>query len=258
MKNGVIKIQRQFKESKILFQSDNAKAIANAIEAVKFHREKLEKYILLHPIFLHTLKPIPIDENAPRIVKIMAEAGELVNVGPMAAVAGALADLATETMLNSGAAIAIVEDGGEVSASSKEAFIVGLYAGKELFSRSLGFQISPSECPIGIATSSATISHAFSFGEADAATIFSETSAIADATATMVCNTVKGKDIETSIQLGLEAVEKLRDLVRGALIIREKHVGIVGRIPQMVKISKGLDVRQISIAEAISSDTILL
>ena len=238
MSSTIIKIRRQFKESDILFQSDNLKAISKAIEVVKFHREELEKYIILNPKFLHTLKPISVEKTAPRIVKIMAEAGRLTNVGPMAAVAGALADLAVEIMVSSGATTAIVENGGEVSASTKEAFIVGLYAGKNIFSRSINFQINPSECPIGIATSSATISHAFSFGEADAATIFSETSAIADAAATAVCNAVQGKDIEASIQLGLEAVQKLGNLVRGALIIREKHVGITGNIPQLVKKNK--------------------
>lgn len=258
MKSTIIKIRRQFKESNILFQGDNSESIAKAIEAIKFHREKLEKYIILHPSFLYTLKPISVEENAPRIVKIMAEAGKLVNVGPMAAVAGALADLAVEVMLNSGAATAIVEDGGEVSASSKEEFVVGLYAGRNVFSSSLGFKVRPSECPIGIATSSATVSHAFSFGEADAATVFSETSTIADATATAICNAVQGKNIEDSIQLGLETAEKLDDLVRGTLIIREKYVGMTGKIPQLVSITKGFDIRKISMSEAASSDISLI
>ena len=258
MKSKIIKVRKRFKESNILFQSENSNAISAAVEVVKLHRENLERYILVHPKFLHTLKPIKVEENAPRIVKMMAEAGGLVDVGPMAAVAGALADLAVEAMLTSGATIAIVENGGEISASSKESFIVGLYAGRNVLSGSVGFQINPSECPIGIATSSATVSHAFSFGEADAATIFADTSTIADAFATAVCNAVQGKDIEESIQLGLEAAEKKRDLIRGTLIIREKHVGSVGKIPQLVKIGRGLEVKKISILDATQSDMIFL
>ena len=257
MNRSVIKIRRRFKESNIFFQSESSRAITAGIDAVKLHREKLEKYILLHPKFLYTLKPISVEENDPHIVKIMAKAGKLVDVGPMAAVAGAIADLAVESMLYSEATIAIVENGGEVSASSKEKFVVGLYAGKNAFSRSHGFQIDPSECPIGIATSSATISHAFSFGEADAATIFADTSALADAAATAVCNAVQGKDIETSIQLGLEAAEKLGNLIRGVLIIRGKHVGIVGKLPLLMRISKGFEFKRASISEAIISDKII-
>lgn len=135
---------------------------------------------------------------------------------------------------------------------------MGLYAGRNVLSGSIGFRISPSECPIGIATSSATVSHAFSFGEAEAATIFAETSTLADAFATAVCNAVQGKDIEESIQLGLEAAEKKRDLIRGALIIREKHVGSVGKIPQLVKIGRGFDVKRISLLDIAPSDMIFL
>lgn len=256
MKNTLVRLRRQFNESNILFQCDNAESIAKAVEAVEFHREKLEKYIILHPNFLHTLKPIAVEETAPRIVKLMAEAGKLVNVGPMAAVAGALADLSVEAMLNSGAKTAIVEDGGEVSASSKQEFFVGLYAGRNVFSSTLGFQVAPSDCPIGIATSSATVSHAFSFGEADAATVFSDTATLADSAATAVCNAVKGKDIEESIQLGLDAAEELKDLVRGAVIIRKNRVGMTGKIPQLVRV-KGMNTKKISIYEAVSSSIIL-
>ena len=109
-----------------------------------------------------------------------------------------------------------------------------------------------------MATSSATVSHAFSFGEADAATIFAEKASIADAAATAVCNAVKGENIESSVQSGLDAADKIRNLIRGALIIRGKYVGTIGTIPQLVKISQGINVRQISLSDAISQDAVFL
>ena len=214
---------------------------------------------MLHDEFLYSLKPVAVEENAPRIVKMMAEAGSLVNVGPMAAVAGSLADLAVEAMLSSEAEVAIVEDGGEVSASSKEAFIIGLYAGKNILSGSIGFKIQPSECPIGVATSSATVSHvmSFSFGEADAATVITDKASLADASGVAICNAVRGEDEESSVQSGLDAAERIRDLIRGALIIRGKYAGTIGKIPQLVKISQGIDIRQVTLLD-ISPDMILL
>lgn len=253
-----VKVRKRFTESNVLFLSENSNAIKAAIQAVIHHREDLKKYILINPKFLYTLKSVSVEEKAPRIVKIMAESSILANVGPMAAVAGALADLAVEAMAGLNASIAIVENGGEVSASSKEPFTVGLYAGKNVFSGSMGFRIHPCDSPIGIATSSATISHALSFGEADTVTIFAETSALADAVATNICNVVRGKNIEQSIQLGLKAAKRLKNVIRGALIIRGNYIGIIGRLPNVVRINQGTEPVERSVSEALSSKNILV
>ena len=71
-----------------------------------------------NPKFLHTLTPIPAPEK-PLVAKLMALAAEKADVGPMAAVAGAIADLAVEDMKRVGCEVAVVEDGGEISAVIK-------------------------------------------------------------------------------------------------------------------------------------------
>jgi len=231
----LIKVRRRFKESNILFQSDRADAIDAAIDAVRHHRLELETYIRLRPEFVKVLQPIPVNPAMPLIARRMVEATARADVGPMATVAGALADLAVEAMVQAGSRVSIVENGGEVSAISQEPFTVGLYAGQNTLGRALGFRINPLDCPIGIATSSATVSHALSFGEADATTVFAENAVLADAAATAVCNAVVGKDIAASIELGLEAVRKL-SFLRGALIVRGEYVGSVGWIPSLVHV----------------------
>jgi ApbE superfamily uncharacterized protein (UPF0280 family) len=231
----LIKIRKHFKESNILFQSDKAEAIDAAIEAVEHHRLELETYIRLRPYFSKTLQPIPVDTNAPLIIQKMAYAATKAGVGPMAAVAGALADLAVDAMVKSGPGVSIVENGGEVSAVSEEPFIVGLYAGQNALGHGLGFMIRSSDCPIGIATSSSTVSHAMSFGEADAAVIFAENATFADAAATAVCNSVVGDDVANSIKLGLEVGKKM-PVVRGTLIVRGDYVGSAGWVPSLVRI----------------------
>ena len=198
----------------------------------------MEKYLLSHPKFLHSLRPVNIEASVPRIVRIMAESTRSLNIGPMAAVAGALADLAVESMREVNAEVAIVENGGEVSAHSERVFTIGLYAGRTQLAGTMGFQIEPSECPIGVGTSSATVSHAFSFGEADAATVFADTATLADAGATAVCNMVKGKDVEASVQKGLHFAEMI-DFIRGVLIVREDCIGVVGSVPKLIRIDDG-------------------
>ena len=95
-----MKVRKRFKESNVFFQSENHQAIEAAIKTFEYHRRRLENYVVLHPDFLHTLRSIDVDSNAPRIVKIMIDATRPLDIGPMAAVAGALADLAVEVMLD--------------------------------------------------------------------------------------------------------------------------------------------------------------
>jgi ApbE superfamily uncharacterized protein (UPF0280 family) len=257
LKRAILKIRRNIKESNILFQSESKSAINVAIAKVKTHRMELETYITLHPIFRYTLTPYPFEPNSPQIVKIMCNACNLVEIGPMASVAGALADLAVNSMISYGAQIAIVENGGEVSASSNEAFTVGLFTGETNLFNSVFFQIYPSDCPIGIGTSSATISHAINFGEADTVTVFADTAAIADAAATAICNVVIGKDIKTSVQKGLDFARKI-DLIRGAFIVRGKYAGSIGNMPDFVKMDVELNRSQISLTEALPADMFFL
>lgn len=230
--------RRRFKESNIFFKSDSRKAIDVAISAIRLHRMELENYIALHPEFRYALDSISIEKEAPLIVQLMVRFTEIFDIGPMAAVAGVLADLAVQAILGEGARKAIVENGGEISAFSDEPFNVSLYLGENVLSNRMGFQVSPSDCPIGIATSSATIGHAISFGEADAVTVFADNAGLADAAATAFCNSVIGDDEEGSINKGLQYADKFRTIIRGVFIVRGKYMGTMGKIPEFIDIKK--------------------
>ncbi len=162
----------------------------------------------------------------------------------MAAVAGALADLMKNAMKkphnnekynSSQCKIAVVENGGEISADSQYPINIALFAGKNPLNLNLGFTIKKENCPIGIGTSSASIGHAISLGQADAVTIFAKNAALADAAATKVGNMVKGSDIEKSIKLGLDYANDI-DGVIGAFISRQDKIGYIGQLPQLIKI----------------------
>lgn len=57
---------------------------------------ELEAWIVLHPEFLHSLVPVQLSCSAPppEIVRRMTEASAIAGVGPFAAVAGTIAQMA--------------------------------------------------------------------------------------------------------------------------------------------------------------------
>ena len=86
---------------------------SKARKSILKYRAILKKYISSHPLFLTTLEPFPVEPDAPLIVKAMAEAGEKASVGPMAAVAGAIAHFVGEELARYSPEI-IIENGGDI------------------------------------------------------------------------------------------------------------------------------------------------
>jgi ApbE superfamily uncharacterized protein (UPF0280 family) len=222
----------QLKESQCTVIADKPEGIQTAKDSIKRHRRSLEAYIKTNPIFLDTLEPVPVP-TAPLVAKLMAEAAEKANVGPMAAVAGVLADLAVNDMFRAGCKAAVVENGGEISAVSNKPIDVAVAAGDEPMSKRFGFRLT--EFPIGVATSSGRFSHALSFGDAEAATVFCKNAGLADAAATAVCNVVKGEDCQAAIQAGINKALSIQG-VKGLLIIYKGFTGTAGKVPKIIKV----------------------
>ena len=90
---------------------------------------------------------------------------------------------------------------------------------------------------MGVATSSGRFSHAFSFGDADAVTIFAVNAGIADAAATAVANLITGDDVQDVIRLGMDRALRI-DGVKGVFILYRGVVGKAGQIPELIKLSR--------------------
>lgn len=233
------------KESNITIISESGEAILRAKKEFYYQRPLLEEYISHHKEFFSSFSPVKIQTDS-EIINLMAQAAILCDVGPMATVAGAFADLMLNAMKprnneSDEVKVALIENGGEVAVDSEKSIKVALFAGDNKLSINIGFLIKKKDCPIGIATSSATIGHAISLGEADAVTIFAKNATIADGAATKICNLVKGTDIESSIKKGLDAADDLSD-INGAFITRQDKIGITGKIPEMFKITGNKDI----------------
>lgn len=223
--------------SKIHIKTDKKEAIPEAIREIKSHIIELQKYIERRPLFQYSLEPLDEDRDAPLIVRLMIEASKAAGVGPMASVAGAIADLGLKKLMEMGVEIAVVENGGEVAAyTSGREILVSISTSESNLSGKIGLLVTSEETPIGIATSTGKISQrAISFGMADSVTVIAENAAIADAAATSICNAVALKDTLKSIYRGVERAKSIRG-VKGAIIFYKGHVGLTGKLPKMVKI----------------------
>ena len=221
---NLFSFQVEIKETNLLILASR-KLPKQTEEALVWCRKDIEQYIYRNSIFRTTFKPFPLEEGMPPIVRTMAEAGREAGVGPMAAVAGAIAEFVGKELLNYCNQV-IVENGGDIFMKVKKRRIVGIYAGDSPLSKRIALQIEPQDTPLGICCSAGTFGHSQSLGTADAVIILSPFTALADAVATAVGNLVKD---EASIQKGLEFVQKI-PFIRGGIIIKEKKMGAWGRL----------------------------
>jgi len=198
---------------------------AEALAATQRYRADLESYIKSHPIFLTTLKPFEVEQDAPPIVKEMADATREVGVGPMAAVAGAIAERVGKELLPFSDEV-IVENGGDIFLKTSKERFIGVYAGESKFTKKIAFSILPEETPLGVCTSSGTVGYSLSFGYADAVIVFSPSTSLADAAATAIGNRVR---IAEDIPEALEFAQSIKGL-RGVAIIKGDNMGLWGQI----------------------------
>ena len=194
-----------------------------ARESVLRHRGYLENYIRRHAAFATALTPWEVSGPSPGIVREMAQAGQKTGVGPMAAVAGAVAEQVGRDLLDHTDQV-IVENGGDLFIRSREPVTIGIFANQSPLSLRVGLRLGPKEQPIAVCTSSGTVGHSLSMGKADAVCIVSASCPLADAAATSIGNHVHtAADIHRAIEIG-----KNIKGVEGIVIILKDKIGMWG------------------------------
>jgi uncharacterized protein len=212
------------KETDLLVRAERD-LINETRESILKYRHQLETYIAMHPEFAESLVPLDEDPYAPEIVREMIGVSRLSEVGPMAAVAGAMAEFVSRDLLKLSKQV-ITENGGDIYLATSRERMIGIYAGTSPLSLKLGIVIPPEDSPMGVCTSSGTVGPSLSFGKADAVCILSKSAALADAAATAVGNVVhEKKDIER----GLEMAKEIEGVL-GALIIIGERMGAWGHL----------------------------
>ena len=183
----------EFRQTIATILADDPRHIAAARSGMMAARQEVERQIALDPYFSATLEPYT-PENPGRAVGRMARAAGEAGVGPMAAVAGAIAWAGVEAMVEAGASFGLIDNGGDIALVSDREVKIGVFAGGSSLSGRIAFLLPPEEEILGICTSSATVGPSISFGIADAVTVFSPDVAAADAWATAICNRITADD----------------------------------------------------------------
>jgi ApbE superfamily uncharacterized protein (UPF0280 family) len=188
-------------------------------------RHQIESYIHTHGDFLTALEPYPEDPYAPPVVKEMIECTREVGVGPMASVAGAIAEYVGRHLLEKTNQV-IVENGGDLFLKASRPVTVSIFAGTSPLSEKIGLVILPEARPLGVASSSGTVGHSLSLGKADVGCVVSPSAALADAAATALCNRIQGRKDLNRIE---EWARNLNGIL-GALVILGDKMASWGQI----------------------------
>ncbi|MDI6871460.1 MAG: UPF0280 family protein [Bacillota bacterium] len=194
-------------------------------QLVREARRGLEAFLAVDPAFWTALAPRPVPPHAPRLVRRMARAAEAAGVGPMAAVAGAIAAEVGEKLREQTSEV-VIENGGDLYLASRQPLTVAVFAGESPFTGLLGLRLPPEKLPTGVCTSAGTVGPSLSFGSADAAVVVAPDAALADAVATAAGNRVhSAADLQAAADWALTVPG-----VAGALLVKGDHLAVAGEV----------------------------
>ncbi len=202
--------------------------VVQATDLILQYRAQLQKYIVKNPHFCASLDPLSTDNIVPPLIRDMLKAGEAAGVGPMAAVAGTIAEYVGNGLVEAGHGEVMVENGGDIFLLREHDCTVAVFAGDSPLSCKVGLRIRSAQMPIGICTSSGTVGHSLSLGAADSVTVLSRSTPLADAVATRLGNEV-GRRAETGIADALAVAGEIPGVI-GVVVVCGERMGAYGDV----------------------------
>ncbi len=168
-------------------------------------RGPLKAYIAAHPEYLESLAPVEVGPDASPLVRDMAEAARACGVGPMAAVAGAIAQAVADRFAPESPDL-LVENGGDCYLHSTKPRTVALLA-DPAGGPSLGLLLNPRDFPCSLCSSSASIGHSLSLGAGDLIAVRAASGALADAAATALGNLLRTRRDLSRVTAAAQALQ---------------------------------------------------
>ncbi|MDE5612884.1 MAG: UPF0280 family protein [Odoribacter sp.] len=189
-------------------------------------RTEMDQWIENHPDYARALVPFVAPADAPQIFREMSAVAEKSGIGPMSAVAGAVAEKVGQALKKQfGIREIIVENGGDIYADIAEDLDISVFAGSSPLSEKVGLHIEATFSPLGICTSSGTVGPSLSFGKADAVMIACRDVKVADTYATAFANRIQtAEDIPDCI----DRIRQQQDIL-AAIAIKDDKLGICGQ-----------------------------
>ena len=210
--------------------------VAPAVNAIKATRNEIEKKIRKDDFFLTTLEPYSPSDDDGKVIRRMCEDSDAAGVGPMATVAGTIAQEALEAMVKNGCTHGWVDNGGDI------ALLLETPATVEIFNEpdspsAFALELEPTDAIIGICTSSGRLGHSISFGDSDAAVAIADSAVLADALATAIGNRVTDTN---SLGSCFDPFKGIKGFISGLAMI-DGAVSMHGRLPKLVEVEHNPD-----------------
>lgn len=215
----------------ILLKSD---VNVNLNDYIIKQRSIIEETITKNPQF-NGYKKVEIIHK-PRILELMTKASYISGIGPMSAVAGSISQVCLEYLEKYNTRYSIIENGGDIALKTDKEITLAIYAGKSMFSNSIGLKIKAKKDGYGICTSSGTVGPSKSFGKSDATIVLAKEASIADSLATEIGNYANGEDEEDIVNNALEKAEEFSEYYDGVIVIKREYIAKTGHIPKIVSI----------------------
>lgn len=209
---------------------ENSEVETAARDILFLLRSRLEGAIATNPAIQTALEPLDIlPHEAPSPLSAMLRASIASGTGPMAAVAGAIAEaLGRELLARFPIEELVVENGGDLWFKADSPLRVRVDAGLSSLSGKLALVLPAGSW--GCACSSARVGPSLSFGNADAALVIHRDAALADALATALGNRIKrDEDLETAVN-DLWQSPLREEGLSGVLAIKGPRLAAAGNI----------------------------
>ncbi|BCS90085.1 UPF0280 family protein [Pseudodesulfovibrio sediminis] len=158
---------------------------------VSLIRGDIKNWIMFHPEFAESLVPVDIPSSAPEVIRAMGAAAAICGVGPMAAVAGAVAQAVGDRFVSESPNL-LVENGGDTYLHSTKERVVALLSEPDS-GASVGLRLDAEIFPTSVCASSGTIGHSLSLGSGDLVAVRATDARLADAAATALCNMLQSE-----------------------------------------------------------------
>lgn len=225
---GLTSCRFEIGETAVTIAADS-KHIPRAVEAIARTRAAIERQISVDPFFLTTFEPYDPSRATNEVARRMCEAASAAGVGPMATVAGTVAQEALEAMVAGGCEHGWVDNGGDIALLLARETTVEVFHGR---GEAFGLVLEPSDDVVGVCSSSATLGHSISLGAADVSVAIADSAPLADALATAICNRVRTReDLQTCFD-DFRSVEGFT----GGIAVLGADTAFAGRLPRMVEV----------------------
>ncbi|MCQ2068923.1 MAG: UPF0280 family protein [Bacteroidaceae bacterium] len=189
-------------------------------------RRGMDAYLLMDPAYKTALTPYEAGLEAPDILKEMSRVSHKTGIGPMSAVAGAVALKVADFIKGKfNVKEVIVENGGDIYAEALSDMDISVFAGGSPLSERVGLHIPASAFPLGICTSSGTVGPSLSLGRADAMMVVCRDVLLADSYATALANRIQTVN---DLQPVTDRISNTPDIL-GALAVKDDRMAICGQ-----------------------------